>query len=85
MKQHVDNTRRQLGELAAMAQQTEASEREILKRAEARLEQVEADIAAARKDAITDQEAAQRYQDLILERGHLHQVIAQAREVLPSS
>ena len=53
MTEHIKNTRRQLGELGAMAQQTEAAERKILERAESMLDEVQKKIAAARPRART--------------------------------
>lgn len=83
MKQHIETTRRQLGELGAMAQQTEAAERKILERAETMLEDVQKKIEAARPRALVPgAEEGGQYQDLIMERGRLQQVIAQARAVL---
>ena len=80
MKQQIDNARRQLGELSAMAHQTEAMERKILDRAEGLLADVEKKIEATRPLALVpDAKEAGEYQDLIMERGRLHQVIAQAR------
>ena len=83
MTEHIKNTRRQLGELARMAQQTEAAERKILERAETLLNEVQKKIEAARPRALVlgAQEAGQ-YQELIMERGRLQQVIAQAKAVL---
>lgn len=83
MTEHIKNTRRQIGELARMAQQTDAAERKILERAETLLGEVQEKIEAARPRALVPgaQEAGQ-YQDLIMERGRLQQVIAQARAVL---
>ena len=83
MKQHIENTRRQLGELGAMAAQNEAMERKILARAESQLTEVEGKIDAARVKAMagTDEDKA-AYTELVTERGHLHQVIAQAKQVL---
>lgn len=83
MKQHIENTRRQLGELHAMSRQTEAMERQILERAEARLEKVAADIERTRALALLpNAKEADEYQELIAERGRLHQVIAQAKALL---
>lgn len=82
MKEHIETTRRQLGELGAMAAKTEAAERDILARAEKRLAEVEGKIDAARAAALSSDEAGQEYTDLIEERGRLHQVIAQARQIL---
>lgn len=80
MNKHIDTTRRHLGELAAMSDKTEAAERKILARAEGMLAKVEADIEKVRPTAMVD--GADRYQELIAERGRLHQVIAQAKAVL---
>lgn len=80
MKQHIENTRRQLGELGAMAHQTEAMERKILERAEALLADLEKKIETTRQMALVPgAKEAGEYQELIMERGRLHQVIAQAR------
>ena len=83
MKQYIENTRRQLGELGAMAAQNEAMERKILARAEEQLAAVEGKMDAARAKAMagTDEDQA-AYTELVTERGHLHQVIAQAKQVL---
>lgn len=83
MKQHIETTRRQLGELGAMAAQNEAMERQILERAQDLLADVEGKIDAARAEAMAGDDAAkQRYTDMVEERGRLHQVIAQAQAVL---
>lgn len=83
MKQHIENTRRQLGELGAMAHQNEQAERKILARAEDLLAEVQAKIEKASKTVLAQGDAESRqYQDLILERGRLQQVIAQAQQVL---
>lgn len=83
MKQHIETTRRQLGELGAMAAQNEAMERQILERAQGLLADVEGKIDAARAEAVAGDDAAkQRYTDMVEERGRLHHVIAQARAVL---
>lgn len=83
MKQHIENTRRQLGELGAMAAQNEAMERKILARAKERLAEVDGKMDEARAKAMAGgDEEKTAYTDLVSERGHLHQVIAQANEVL---
>lgn len=83
MQAHIENTRRQLGDLGAMARQTEDMERRILAIAEERLSGIEGQLAEARVSAMTGDDAAkQHYTDLVTERGRLNQVIAQAREVL---
>lgn len=86
MKQHIENTRRQLGELAAMAHQTEAMERQILERAQHHLKQIEGSIDNARADAMAGDDVAKaRYTDMVTERGRLQQVIAQAQQVLATA
>ena len=66
-----------------MAAQTEAMERKILERAEGKLGEVERDIEKVRPKALLPGAAeAAKYQELIMERGRLHQVIAQAKAVL---
>lgn len=82
METHIKNTRRHLGELGAMSAQNEAAERKILERAEAMLTDVQKKIEAGRPKAVTDGDGGQTYQDLILERGRLQQVIAKAKQVL---
>ncbi len=86
MKQHIENTRRQLGELAAMSAQTETVERKILERAQQQLAKIQGEIDDARTDAIVgDDEAKQRYTHMVEERGRLQHVIAQANSVLGSA
>lgn len=80
MQAHIDNTHRQLGELAAMSHQTQEAERRILARALEMLKQVEADIEPARAQALTG--GGDHYQHLISERGHLQQVVATSRKHL---
>jgi chorismate mutase len=86
MKPNPDKVRGDLGELAAMANQTDAMERKILKMATDRLEAVEAQLEPARTAALAgDEKEVAKYQDLINERGTLHQVIAKAKENLGQS
>ena len=82
MKQHIENARRHLGELGAMAAQTEAAERKILARAQSLLSEVEGKIEKARAGALTSDEGGETYNDLIMERGRLQQVIASAQQAL---
>lgn len=82
MKQHIENARRHLGELGAMAAQTEAAERKILARAQSLLSEVEGKIEKARASALTSDEGGEAYTDLIEERGRLLQVIATAEQAL---
>lgn len=81
MKQHIEDTRRQLGELAAMAEQTEAAERKILARAEVLLADIEGKIKSEWAAGIANDKAQLRYTDMLEERGRLLQVIAQARQL----
>lgn len=86
MQIHIDNTRRKLGELGAMSQQTEAMERKILARAEQLLSEVEGKVEDARVKAMTGSEADKDiYTDLVGERGRLQIVIANAKRVLSES
>ena len=80
MQSHIDNTHRQLGELAAMSHQTQEAERRILAKALEILKQVEADLPKAASTAMTGGE--DHYMHLIAERGRLQQVVAQARKHL---
>lgn len=83
MSPDIDSTRRQIGELGAMARQCEDMDRRILSMAEQRLEQINGQISEARVDALTGDDAAKdRYADLVEERGRLNQVIATARAAL---
>lgn len=79
MKQHIENTRRQLGELGVMAAQNEAMDRKILERAESLLQDVQSRIGQSQGKAITESD---EYMELIEERGRLQQVIAHAKGVL---
>ena len=81
MNHHIEDTRRQLGELAAMAAQTEAMERKIMARAEALLADIEGKIKSEWAAGLANDKAQLRYTDLLEERGRLLQVIAQARQV----
>ena len=81
--QHVSNTRRQLGELGSMAQQTEQMERHIMSIATERLNEIESKMDAARADAMAgDDKAKDHYTDMVEERGRLQQVIARATQNL---
>lgn len=80
MQAHIDSTHKRLGQLAAMSRQTQDAERDILNRAKVMLANVEKDLPAAASASMMG--GADKYQDLIAERGRLQQVIAQARQVL---
>lgn len=68
-----------LTRLATLSAKTDAAERRILESAEHRREAVQKQIAQLRPRALLDDAAGERYQDLILERGRLDIVIANAR------
>jgi len=67
-----------LASLAAMSARVEGAERRILDAAVARLDEVNARLEAIRPDAHLH--AGDEYQALVVERGHLHRVIAQAQQ-----
>jgi len=82
----MDTTRRHLTELATLSHKTEQAERKILARAESALERCEADITRLRPVAMVPGAAeAQEYQQAVLDRGKLMQVIAQARKLLAAA
>lgn len=83
MQAHIDTAHKDLGELAAMARQTQAAEQQILIKATELLGQVQGELAQARAEALTGKDT--RYMDLVAERGRLQQVIAQARQNLGAS
>ena len=79
----MDTTRRHLAELAAMANKVEQAERNILDLAEKALERCQADITRLRPAAMAPgAPEADEYQQAVLDRGKLQQVIAQARKLL---
>lgn len=86
MQHHIENTRRRLGELAAMARQTEDAERKIMARAQELLSTLEKNIGDVRDKAKAgDSDAQNEYMDMIHERGRLHRVIATAQRALGSA
>lgn len=83
MSEHLDTTRRHLGELGAMARKTEDAERRILAAAQEQLATLQAGLEQARARAVTGDDAAKdRYTDMVTERGRLEQVIARAHAAL---
>ena len=83
MARHIEKARKHLGELHGLAQETEAAEQEILKRAQARLELVSAQIERQRPGIMAaDDDAQSRYLALVQERAQLNLVIARARSAL---
>lgn len=67
-----------LASLSSLSARTEKSEQKILDAAVSRLDEVDARLEAIRPDAILH--AADEYQTLVMERGHLNQVVAQAKK-----
>lgn len=80
--EHIGAARQRLGHLAGLARRTELAERAILAAALDRAEKVDADLLKLRPRVHTDPAAADQYQELILEKGKLATVIAQARKHL---
>lgn len=85
MNAHIETARRQLSDLASLADQTERMERTILESATSRLKAVESELDNLKGTAITDPQSSDRYQELTEERGLLHQVIARAQAELGHS
>lgn len=79
--QAMSRSRGQLGELAVMQHRVNESEKLILKRAEARLDEVNARIQKIRSSAL---DLPREYMDLIQERGTLNIIITQARASIHS-
>lgn len=83
VKAHAAKTRRQLGDLGALAARTEAAERRILSSAESRLDAVQAALDKMESDmALASDEIEDRYLELVEERGRLNKVIGKARQSL---
>lgn len=78
-------SRSHLGELAVMASQTEAAERQILAHAEQMHGDVLAKIDDMRPRAAQSEAEGRDYQALVAERGRLEHVIARSRQVLGSA
>lgn len=79
---HLDAARARLADLGGLSAHTADTERRILEAAEHRLEAVQADLDKLRPRVNLDDDAADRYSALVLERGQLSTVIAQSREAL---
>lgn len=76
----INDTRDQLGDLGSLMAKTHVAEQAILKRAEQRLDEVQAELDKAGPGVEGAPDADQdRYLNLVKERGQLHQVIAKAR------
>jgi hypothetical protein len=83
MKAHIDKTKGQLSDLSQLAAKTEQTERNILSRAEQRLQEVQDEISQFQAGIEGQpEEQQQQYLDLIQERGQLHQVISRAKSAL---
>lgn len=80
--EHIEAAKRRLIHLSGLTGKVDGAERRILEAAEHRLAAVSADLASLRPRVNTDPAAAGRYQDLVLERGQLAQVIASAKRSL---
>ncbi len=79
---HVAGAKARLAHLAGLAEKTDATEHKILAAAMERLELVDCDLSKLRPRVNLDDAAAERYQELTLERGQLALVIAKARSAL---
>ena len=79
INQALKNSRRQLGELAVMQRRVNESEKRIIARAQARLDEVNARLDQIRPTAMKN---SREYQDLIQERGTLNIVIAEAKRAI---
>ena len=72
-----------MSENAALSAKTDAAESNILAAAEERLQDVEDGLHEIRPDVDVDDDAARKYMNLILERGHLERVISTAKRRAP--
>ena len=77
-----DQIRSRIADLSALAAKTQATERRILEQAELRLEQIAGRLEEIKPRVLLDESLSDEYQRLILERGKLGIVVAQARRVL---
>ncbi len=83
MNDGIEKTRSKLADLAALDSQTEEMERKILAGAEQRLSEVDSQLKdLTPSQMMVDEEAAEKYQELVEERGVLYQVILKSRAVL---
>lgn len=86
MKAHIQKISGHLGELGALAAKTDAAEKKILKRAVARLSEVNDAIEKKSGSAeFAKSEAQDEYLDLVAERGKLTTIIAKSRAILEKS
>lgn len=82
LREHADAAGKRLVHLHGLARKTEVAERAILSGAIDRFEAVQRELQQIGTRVHTDDAAGRRYQDLIMERGQLNTVIAQARRNL---
>ncbi|MBU8545791.1 MULTISPECIES: hypothetical protein [Roseomonadaceae] len=80
-RQQIEAARVRLAHLHVLDLQTEQAERRILAAAQERLKVVEAEISRLRPRVDLD-DAGDQYQAMVLERGQLHIVIAEAQQQL---
>jgi len=86
MNQTMDTAKRQISELGAMAEQGKRMDKSILTAAISRLESIEEKLKELDVHGIlSSYESADKYRELIHERGLLHQVISRARQVAGGS
>ena len=77
-----DQIRSRIADLSALPAKTQAPERRILEQPERRLEQIAGRLEEIKPRVLLDESLSDEYQRLILERGKLGLVVAQARRVL---
>lgn len=81
-RQQIEAARVRLAHLHVLDLRTEQAERRILATAQERLKIVEAEIGRLRPSVALDADAGDQYQAIVLERGQLHIVIAEAQQQL---
>lgn len=82
MQKFMQDTRRKIESLAALERKTRESEKRILASAMKRRAWVNDQIASLRGKVVGDDDAAERYQGMIHERGQLDTVIQNSRKAL---
>lgn len=83
MKHHIEKARSSLGELGSLASKTETEERNILKAAESRLDEVQKMIKRMQPGIeIASKQEQDKYVELVEERGQLNLVVSRAKAVL---
>jgi hypothetical protein len=74
--------RKRISNLEGIALRTRAVEKKILEGAEQRLEVINKELAGLQPRVMTSDDFVRRYQELVLERGRVQMVIAQAEKIL---